>query len=587
MTNRMDGSPKRRLEWPLPRTALLCLLLCACISLRAQQPAPQPPTAAQLQKLAAAQQWPQIARLLQPLSPRTASMDYYLGMALARTGRLAAAERSLQAGRRLAPRDPRFPVELAGIAFKRKNYPRAARMLRRAIKLEPHSKYANNFLATVYFLDGNLPAAVKYWNRIGKPYIAQVRSEPVPSVSPALLDHAFAFSPAATLRLPQLFATNQRIHGLSIFPQYHFDLEAQPNGHFNLVFRNRQLNGFGGGKWQAAALILRGLPFQQVNPAFYNFRHRAINFVSMYRWDAQKRRIYAHLSGPFEGRAKYRWNITADLRDENWALRNSFTGPAPLLAALNLRREMAAFTLASYAGSRVNWSAGAALSHRNFRGVQPGSVLTPQMLASGYQLKQTAQLRAVLWRAPGHRFTLSAHAASQAGRLWSRSPESFEKLTGALAWHWFPRARGDDYAMSQQIRAGHTFGQVPFDELFILGLDQDNHLPMRAHIATRDGRKGSAPMGRDYFLQNWEIDKNIYSNGIVRVQLGPFLDIGHITDPGTALGSHRWLFDTGIEAKLRVFGVGVAFSYGKDLRTGNNAFYALPLNWSNAAALNQ
>ena len=29
----------------------------------------------------------------------------------------------------------------------------------------------------------------------------------------------------------------------------------------------------------------------------------------------------------------------------------------------------------------------------------------------------------------------------------------------------------------------------------MLGLERDNDLPMRAHIGTRDGRKGSAPGG--------------------------------------------------------------------------------------------
>jgi hypothetical protein len=57
----------------------------------------------------------------------------------------------------------------------------------------------------------------------------------------------------------------------------------------------------------------------------------------------------------------------------------------------------------------------------------------------------------------------------------------------------FPRAEGNDYEMQQQFRAGKTFGTVPFDELFLLGLERDNDLWMRGHIDTRDGRKGSAP----------------------------------------------------------------------------------------------
>ncbi|MGA9062808.1 MAG: hypothetical protein WB341_14220, partial [Terracidiphilus sp.] len=365
------------------------------------------------------------------------------------------------------------------------------------------------------------------------------------------------------------------------FPQFHFDLNARLDGKFDLVFRARELDGFGDSKLESLFLFFQGLPFQEVNPQFYNLHGQAINFVSMYRWDAQKRRIFAQVSGPFEHSAKYRWGLATDLRDENWAIRSGFTGPAPVLASFNMRHEMAAFDLASYAGDRFRWSAGAEVSHRNFRSVVPGTepspvsgaVLTPQMLATGYQLKQQAQLTGTLWRVPERRFAVTAGAASDAARLWSQPQEAFEQLTGSIGWHWFPQAQGDDYESSQQLRAGKTFGQVPFDELFILGLERDNDLPLRAHIGTRDGRKGSAPLGRNYFLENWELNKNLYGNGLLKLQLGPFFDIGNITDSGTSLGSQKWLFDTGAQLKLRAFSTGLVFSYGKDLRTGNNAFY--------------
>lgn len=453
----------------------------------------------------------------------------------------------------------------------------AARRLKQALRLKPNDAYANEFLGTVYFLEDNLEASLKYWNRVGKPQIVQVRQDPVPRVDPALLDHAFAFSPAATLRLRQFDDTNARLHGLGIFPRYQLDLLARNNGQFDVVFRNQEGNGFGDGKWEALFLSLRGLPFQSVNPEYDNFHRDAINFASLLRWDAQKRRIFVQASGPFEHGAKYRWELTADLRGENWALRNGFAGPAPVMASFNLRSEVAALRLVSYASGRVGWSVGAEVSHRNFRSVAPGTILTPQMLAAGYELEPEAQVTAILLRVPERRFILSAGAGAEAARLWSPNPQSFEKLTGSLAWHWFPRAVGDDYETSQQLRAGKTFGQPPFDELFILGLERDNDLPMHAHIGTRDGIKGSAPLGRDYIVENWQLDKNLYSNGIVRLQLGPLLDIGKIADPGTQLGSRQWLYDTGAQAKLRIFGTGLVFSYGKDLRTGNNAFYLMLL----------
>jgi hypothetical protein len=107
----------------------------------------------------------------------------------------------------------------------------------------------------------------------------------------------------------------------------------------------------------------------------------------------------------------------------------------------------------------------------------------------------------------------------------------------------------------------------------MLGVEHDNDLWMRAHIGTRDGRKGSAPLGRNYFLSNWDFNKNLYSYRFVNLGLGPFVDTGKITDPAPQLGSGKWLWDVGAQAKLRVFGVGIAFIYGKDLQSGNNAYY--------------
>lgn len=530
-------------------------------------------SATQADRLIAQHRWQEVVDLLEPVQNRSADEDYDFGTALARLNRWDDAERSFEAGAKLAPGDARFQVELAGIAFTHKQYPEAARLLRRAVELAPQDTYANDFLGTVYFLEGNTEAALKYWNRVGKPQVVAVRAEPKPHIAPVLLDQAFAFAPASTLQLQQWFDSDERIRGLGIFPQYHLDLNARDDGKFDVVFRGRELNGLGGSKLAALFLWFQGLPFQSVEPAYFNFHRDAINFTSMYRWDAQKRRIFVNVSGPFEGSAKRRIEAGTDLRDENWGIRNSFTGTAPVLGSLNLRTERVDFGLASYASGRWSWIAGGEVSHRNFRDVVAGAVLTPQLLAGGYALKQTAELDATVLRLPERRFRLDAGASSQAGRLWSQSSESFEKLQGAAGWHWLPQAKGDDYEMQHEVRAGKTLGKTPFDELWMLGLERDNDLPMHAHIGTRDGRKGSAPLGRNYFLSNWEMDKTLYGNGLLAVKLGPLLDIGKITDSNAGLGSHEWMFDAGAQAKLRVLGSGVVFSYGRDLRTGNDAFY--------------
>ena len=555
------------------RFGILVFVFCGLHRLAAQSAPAEAPVAEEVGHLASEHRWQEIALLLGPLRSRSADLDFYYGTALARLGRWQEAENAFRAGSRLALNDPRFPIELAGVAFKLKSYPESTHYLRRALKLAPQDSYATNFLGTVYFLEGNLEAALKYWNRSGKPQIVEVRADPLPRVAPALLDRAFVFSPASTLQLSQVLTTDTRIQGLKIFPRYQFDLRAREDDKFDVWFRNQERNGFGRNKWEALLLLFRGLPSLSVNPEFYNFHHEAINFVSLFRWDPQKRRVRAHLSGPFERSAKYRYEVIADLRNENWDLRNSFQGPAPTLGSLNLRREVLEFGLASFASGRRRWSASAEISHRDFRSVVPGIILTPGLLAKGYQLKQSMQLNDSLWHLPERRFMVQGGVSSQVARLWSQPEDSFEKLESSLEWHWFPLPQGNDYEMRQQFRAGKTWGTVPFDELFMLGLERDNNLPLRAHIGTRDGRKGSAPLGRDYLLSNWEADKDVYGNGFLTLKLGPFLDTGKITDSSPTLGSHKWLWDIGAQAKLRAFGTGVVFSYGKDLRSGNNAFY--------------
>ena len=570
----MDSAGPASAALQLIRAVAIALLLVGCsLVVAAQAGSPDDPQVQLLKQLCDAERWEEVVRLAKSVPSPSAEVEYYHGTALARLGRWSAAREAFQAGARLQPPDKRFPLELAGVAFKTKDYSQAARYLRRALQLDPQDSYANDFLGSVYFLEGNLEAALKYWNRVGKPQIEQVRSDPEPRVDRALLDRAFLFSPASLLRASELNATGKRVDGLGIFPSYRFGLDAREDGKFDVTFHNQERSSWGRNQWEGLFLLFRGLPFQSLHPEFYNLRHEAINFVSLYRWDAQKRRLLADLSGPIRRNPKWRYHLGTDWRVENWDIRTSFTGPSQLLGGLNLRREAVSAEIGSFVGERWSWSVGVEVSHRDFRGVLPGIAVRPERLANGYQLKHLARLDADLWRVPEKRFSLNGEVSGQTGRIWSVPEHSFLKLQSALNLHWFPRPEGDDYEMQQGIRAGKTFGDVPFDELFMLGLERDNDLPLRGHIGTRDGRKGSAPLGRNYFLATWEMDKNVYRKGPLAVKLGPFVDTGRITDPSPGLGSHRWLCDVGAQAKPSLFGLTVVFSYGKDLRSGNNAFY--------------
>ena len=55
---------------------------------------------------------------------------------------------------------------------------RSVRDLRGALRLAPDDSYIPEFLGTIYLLEGNLEAALKYWNRLEKPRLTAVEVAP-------------------------------------------------------------------------------------------------------------------------------------------------------------------------------------------------------------------------------------------------------------------------------------------------------------------------------------------------------------------------------------------------------------------------
>jgi tetratricopeptide (TPR) repeat protein len=564
----------RKLDAPrrttIARALIFILALALSLPVLSQQP---DDLLARLQQLLAQQQWQQIVDAAQTSQSRSAEVDYIYGMALAKLDRLPEARTAFTAAYQLNPRDPRFPTELAGIAFKQKQRPEALHWLRRAHQLSPKDTYVSDFLGTVYFLEGNLEASLKYWNMAGKPVIENVRTDPQVRLDPVIFDRALAFSPGTLLKPSGLLTSESRLRGLGIYPRFNFRLDARNDGKFDAVLQTKELNGFGTNKWTALLYTFRGVIFETVTPEYYNFHGSGTNITSLYRWDVNKRRVNATISGPLHRDPKWRYRLTFDLRNENWALRNFSDLPTATLGNLNFRREAGVAEISSFRSGRWNWSTGAEFSNRDFRSVATVPGASPTLFLGGNQLKHFARINYDLLRIPEHRLTVLSAFSTQEGRTWNLNDPTFAKLQVGSRVHWFPQSSGDDYEMQGQVRYGRTFGDVPFDELFMLGIERDNDLMMRSHVGTNDGKKGYAPLGRNYFVSNWELDKNIYGNGLFRLTLGPFIDSGKITDPDPALGTQKWLLDAGAQLKIRALGVRFSVTYGKDTRSGKNAYY--------------
>jgi tetratricopeptide (TPR) repeat protein len=557
----------------LGKLILLLASLALCSAAFAQQGSLDSARLADAQKAFDSGEWERAAKLSQGPQSQPADLDFVHGLALARQRLWNEARQAFAAGHLKNPGDPRFLVELAGIDYKENKYPEAVRNLRAALRLGSRDRYTLDFLGTIYFLQGNLEAALKYWNAVEKPRLRNVSVRPSPRLQETLLDRAVSFNAPQILSGDSLLTTRARLENMGVFSQQR--LELMPAGqNFDATLHLAERNGWGDSKLEGAIALLSGVPYVTVYPEIYNIGQRAINFTSLLRWDSEKRRAFGTLSTPLFDNPARRLRIYFDARNENWNLSRTFFGGATL-SDLNLRRFAGGVELHSVVNGNWSWSTGLEVANRSFRNVSGISSVSEKAFfidATSFAYWLRADRSLLRW--PEHRFTIDSSAEGHIGRTFANNLGDFGRVRGMLDAHWLPKASGDDFEMRTRVRAGATLGSVPFDDLFQLGVERDNDLWLRGHAGTTGGRKGAAPLGRHYFLANWDIDKNVYGNGLFTVKLGPFVDTGRIADPSGLFGSQRWLWDTGAQCKVRVLGsVTVVLIYGRDLRGGRNVFY--------------
>src|SRR5690348_5970194 len=177
-----------------------------------------------------AEHWDDAARLAQGPAKQSPELDCIRGMSFARMEKWDQAKLAFEAGVRKSPRDSRFPVELAGVAYKQKDFSLAKKNLETALRLNPADAYANEFLATIYFLEGNLEAALKYWNREEKPRLRSVAFEPSLKLNETLRNRAVDFNAPQVLTDGALFTTESRLDNLAIFSSRRIELTPTDSG---------------------------------------------------------------------------------------------------------------------------------------------------------------------------------------------------------------------------------------------------------------------------------------------------------------------------------------------------------------------
>ena len=192
----IGGAASRRLIF------LLALLFFHAAPALPQSDSSAPDRKSKITKLYDAGRWNEVIGAVPESSNEDPDLELYRGLALAHLQRWPEAAKTFEAGLAGHPRDAAIPHRARGHCLSRKTI--FVCKTGTPPRLAPSSRAMPiplDFLASIYYLEGNLEAALKYWNRTGKPKLADLTFNPQPRLSPLFLDRTFLFSPGAEWRL--------------------------------------------------------------------------------------------------------------------------------------------------------------------------------------------------------------------------------------------------------------------------------------------------------------------------------------------------------------------------------------------------
>lgn len=493
----------------------------------------------------------------------TADALFSEGMADANAGKLDAAAAVFQSGHKLYPRDARFLNELAGVEYLRKNNKAAKHWLLRAVKLNPNDNYADDFLGTLYQMDGNLAATLKYWNRVNKPFLTDVVFPASAALDPAFRARIFDFSAGQVFTLDRLFTTDANLDRAGVLATDRIDLLPAPGAQGYLATVDMQPLALPLTGWLGWTLpMLRELPYQGIDFDRYDIHGRGADLTSLWRWDPNKRRIDINWRAPVHGNPRSEYRTWVDARDEVWAL--------PSERGLTVRSVAAGADYVTGMTERRQWTVGANFGRHTF---EPGT-LEPGM--NVWQAMLDNRFDYALWRVPEHRLSVWSWAVFDAGRVFGRTGSRLLVTRGGLSGEWFPQAKGEKYRLTAQMQAGEMSGNVPVDELFQLGMDRDTErdLWLRGVLSAANGQKGTGLLGRDYAIAQTTFERQFFHIPFVTFSAGPFFDVGRAWNAGYGLRNYPVTYDTGVQVDVKTIGgVGLTIVYGRDLTSGRGAFY--------------
>jgi tetratricopeptide (TPR) repeat protein len=500
----------------------------------------------------------------------SADVYVYLGIAYGRMKEYQKAEETLRLGARLYPDDPRFHNELANLFLENNDVDSAKSELRRALSVDPDNNYASDLLATIDMSQGDVQSALRAWNKTGRPIVDDILHNYYLTFGSWVVRDAIAFRPAGVLRYDAWKTTEARLFATGSFTNVGLEIEPTPipdqyNAVVRTTARTTSLTSLGIG-------LIKGVFNKTSYLDLWNIGNTGINFGGNYRWDTDRRRLEGgfRIPVPFPGLLHLELGNT--WRSERWDLSPAIRSEYLPEARFDYKANILRLHVKQIPHYRVEIGAGMEYRNRAAKGD------LPQLLTNSANVG---------------RFSVDTNLRLVDGRYQNRLRlEGFlsrESILGDTNFTGGTAQLNNRYTISKDtrtyvdwtIKAGTTRGTLPVEDYFVLGLESHPQNPLRGHRVADHGRYGKGPMGTDFVLANFDVERHLKTiplfNAInipfITVKWELFFDAAKTFDRHRIFQQGKLLLDTGGGLRFETPTNSFNIVYGRSLRDGTGVFY--------------